>query len=67
MTFNDIDAKNFYTLNTIPRVELDRERHGSYSINELVLELSHFLDEEVINKVELEIFSDKMKYEWGLS
>lgn len=32
-----------------------------------MLELSHFLDEEVVNKVEMEIFQDKIKLEWNLS
>lgn len=32
-----------------------------------MVELSHFLDEEVVNKVETEIFSDKLRAEWGLS
>lgn len=32
-----------------------------------MLELSHFLDEEVVNKVETEVYSDRLKQEWGLS
>jgi hypothetical protein len=32
-----------------------------------VVELSHFLDEEVVNKIETEIFSDKLRNDWGLS
>lgn len=41
--------------------------HGKFSLNDLVVELSHFLDEEVVNKVETEMFSERMKKEWGLS
>lgn len=63
----DIDAKDYYSLNSISKVQLDRDMHGQYSLNELVLELSHFLDEEVVNKVETEIFSDRLRKEWGLS
>ncbi len=33
----------------------------------MIVELSHFIDEEVVNKVEVEMFSDKMKKEWKLS
>ncbi len=33
----------------------------------MVVELSHFLDEEVVNRVETEIFSEKVRAEWGLS
>lgn len=67
LSLNDIDAKNFYTLNTISKVELNREKHGQYALNDLVLELSHFLDEEVVNKVESELLSDRMRHEWGVT
>ena len=46
---------------------MERERHGTFSLNDLVLELSHFLDEEVVNKVETELFSDKLRKDWDLS
>jgi hypothetical protein len=36
-------------------------------LNDLIVELSHFLDEDVVNKVETEIFSDRLRKEWGLS
>jgi hypothetical protein len=67
LTINDIEAKSLYALNSIARVNLERERHGSYALSDLVLELSHFLDEEVVNKVETELFSERMRLEWGLS
>ena len=56
LTLGDVDAKSLYALNSISRVQLERERHGAFSLNDLVLELSHFLDEEVVNKVETEMF-----------
>lgn len=46
---------------------LERDSHGVFALNDLIVELSHFLDEEVVNKVETELFSDKLKSEWGLS
>ena len=67
LTLGDVDAKSLYALNSISRVQLERERHGAFSLNDLVLELSHFLDEEVVNKVETEMFGDKLRREWGLS
>jgi hypothetical protein len=66
-TLNTIDAKSLYSLNSIARVNIDRERHGSYALSDLVLELSHFLDEDFVNKVETEIYSERMRKEWGLS
>jgi hypothetical protein len=67
LTIGDVDAKTLYALNSISRVSLERERHGTFSLNDLVLELSHFLDEEVVNKVETELFSDKLRKDWDLS
>jgi len=32
----------------------------------LIVELSHFLDEEVINKVEIQIISKRIQKEWDL-
>lgn len=67
LTLNDIDAKNYYTLNSISKVEFDRTKHGKYALNDLVLELSHFLDEEVVNKVESEMLSERLRHEWGVT
>lgn len=36
-------------------------------MSDLVLELSHFLDEEVVNKVESDLLSDKLRTEWGVT
>jgi len=51
----------------VSRVAIERDRHGQYSLSDLVVELSHFLDEDVVNKVETEIFSERLRSEWGLS
>lgn len=67
LTFQSLDAKNLYSLNSIARVQIDRDLHGEFSLNELMLELSHFLDDEVVDKVELELFSKRVSQEWGLS
>lgn len=31
------------------------------------MELGHFLDEEVINKIETEFYSDRMRNDWGMT
>ncbi len=67
LTVNSIEAKSLYALNSISRVNIDRERHGSFAMNDIILELSHFLDEDVVNKVETQIYSERMRQEWGLS
>ena len=67
LTIGDIEAKSLYALNSVSRVALERESHGQFSLSDLVVELSHFLDEEVVNKVETEIFSERLRKEWSLS
>ena len=49
-----LNAEDFYTLNSLNRVSLeDAEQRSSIALNDLVLELSHFIDPETIRKVEL--------------
>jgi hypothetical protein len=67
LTIGEVEAKSLYALNSVSRVSFERERHGLYSMSDLVVELSHFLDEDVVNKIETEIFSDRLRKEWGLS
>lgn len=53
LSLRDMSDKDFYTLNSIPRVDIDRRQdHSKFALNDLVLELNHFLDEDAINKVE---------------
>lgn len=56
-TLATVDSKSYYTLNSLANVKLDRDLHGGYSLNELILELSHFLDAEVVDKVETDVYS----------
>jgi hypothetical protein len=67
LSIKDLDAKTMYALNSISRVAFERDRHGDYALNDLIVELGHFIDEEVVNRVETEVFSDRLKKEWGLS
>ena len=41
-------------------MNIDRQKHEKFALNDLVLELSHFLDEEVVNRVEMQIISKKI-------
>lgn len=50
-----------YALNSISNVQIIREKHGNYALNDIVLELGHLLDEEVVNKVEAEFYSDRLR------
>ena len=61
-----MSAEDIFALNSIPNVSIDRKRHGNYALNDVVMELAHFLDEEVINRVEMHVLSDKVIKDWGL-
>lgn len=60
-SLNKLSGEDIFALNQIPGVKFDREKHGNYALNEIVLELSHFIDEEAINRIELSIMSDNIK------
>jgi len=66
MTLKDISAEDMFALNQVPNVQLSRKDHGNFAVNDLVLELSHFLDEDVVNRVELQLMSNRLKKQWGL-
>lgn len=47
-------------------MHLDREALAKFAVNDLVLELSHLLDEETINRVELEMMAKRIRSDWQL-
>lgn len=55
-----------FALNQIPNVKLDRKKHGEYAVSDLVLELSHFIDDEVVNRIEMQMMSDRLIKDWDL-
>jgi len=61
-----LPAEDIFTLNQIPNVHIDRKKHGDYALSDLVLEVAHFLDEEVVNRVEMEIMSTRLRQDWDL-
>ena len=63
---NTLTAEDIFALNQIPNVDLSREAHGQFALSDLVLEASHFLDEEVVNRLEMQILSQKVKEDWNL-
>lgn len=62
----DLSSEDFYAFNSLPGVELVREKHGNFALNDLVLELGHLIDRETIRKVELKMLEDKLKLEFGV-
>ena len=55
-----LSNEDMFTLNQIPNVDLHRDLHGSFAISDLVLELSHFIDDEVVNRVEMQMMSKRL-------
>lgn len=50
-----------YTLNSMPGVKIDRKEHGKYSVNDLVLELSHMVERDTLKKCELKMLEKNLK------
>ena len=55
-SYNDLTAEDVYRINSIPNVHVDPEKHGSYALNDLVLELDHFVDGNAASRVEKELW-----------
>jgi len=67
LKISSISPDDMYSLNSIPHVELKREEHGNYALNDIVLELSHFLDIDTLRNVELTCLEDSLRREWELN
>ena len=61
-----LSPDDFYQRNSLPRVKIDRKAHGEYALNDLVLELSNFLEEDTVRKVELSLLEGSLKKTWKL-
>lgn len=59
-----LSAEDIYALNQVPNVELNREDHGEYALNDLVLEMSHFIDDEFVNRIEMQMISNRIRNQW---
>ena len=59
-------AEDLFALNQVPGVELDLKKHGKFALNDVVLELSHFIDDDFANRVELALVSERIRKEWEL-
>ena len=61
-----LSAEDIFALNQVPNVEIDRKEHGAYALTDLILEISHFLDEDVINRIETQMLSNRIRSDWSL-
>lgn len=49
---DSLNAEDFYAFSQIPNVDLNLQEHGKFALNDLILELSHFIDDDFVNRVE---------------
>ena len=61
-----LSAEDMFAMNQVPNVDLQRTKHASFALNDLVLELSHFLDDDFVNRVEMQLISERMRKRWDL-
>jgi len=42
------------------------DTHGNYALNDLVLEMSHLVDQDTVRKIELTLLENQLKKDWDL-
>ena len=52
-TLSELSPEDIYTLNSVPRVKIDRNQHGKFALNDLVVELAQIFDNETVRRVEI--------------
>jgi hypothetical protein len=62
-----LSPEDFYIFNSLPRVHISEDLSYDIALNDLVLELSNFVDSDTVKKVELSILEDSLKKKWKLS
>jgi len=62
-----LSGDDFYALNSLSRVSIADEQKTAIALNDLVLELSHFVDVDTVRKVELTLLEDTLKEKWQLA
>ena len=62
-----LSPEDFYALNSLSRVDINASQQHEIALNDLILELSHFVDTETVRKVELGLLEDKLRQKWKLA
>ncbi|CAG9316562.1 unnamed protein product [Blepharisma stoltei] len=63
---NDMDEEDALFCMSFRNVVL-KESFGHYSLNELIFELSHFFDDEIIRRIEYNIIENYRLGQWGIT
>ena len=62
-----LTPEDFYLLNSLSKVSIAGDLKHDIALSDLVLELSHFVDNDTVRKVELSFLEQKLKDEWELA
>ena len=62
-----LSPEDFYGLNSLSRVDINADQRDEIALNDLILELSHFVDTETVRKVELGLLEEKLRQKWKLA
>ena len=65
LKFLDLSVTDINTLNSIPLVGINSE-YDSYSLSELLLELSHFFCSSVIAHIDSQLLNHKLSHKWRI-
>ena len=61
-----LSPDDFYSLNSIPKVDFERKQHGDFALNDLIVEVANFLETDTVRKVELSVLEGDLKKDWQL-
>lgn len=61
-----LSPEDFYTLNSLNRVSINGSQRDEIALNDLVLELSHFIDPQTIRNIELSMLEQSLRDTWDL-
>jgi len=64
MTLGNLSDKDSNIFNSLPLIEISDLK--DYSLNDIILELNHFIDSNAIATIEKEVHIETLKSEWGL-
>ena len=62
-----LTPEDFYLMNSLSKVSIQGDLKQDIALSDLVLELSHFVDNDTVRKVELSFLEQKLKDEWELA
>lgn len=66
LSFDDLSDIDRSKLDNLPLVHLPKSKYKDYALTDLVLELSHLFNQDMIKQISIESFFEQKKSEWGI-